>query len=405
MNVSRFLSRSVARVTPTMHKTRRACFFAAIESCLSGGSLSVTGLGRNIRNRAREKHRIKRMDRLCGNSKFHRDIDNIYRQLARLVVGRLQQPVIHIDWSDMDDRKDHFLMRASLAAQGRSLTLYEEIHPLKTKEKPHVHRAFMTTLKGLLPEGAVPVIVTDAGFRLPWFQLVLSLGWDYVGRVRNRTHCQILTEEFADDPTDGNWFPVKGLYQFAIQKTKDLGLYWLGEKAQLATRMIVLRRRAKGRRDMTVTGERARRSKSSLASAAREKEPWLLTTSLCQSTASAKKIARIYATRMQIEESFRDLKSGLQMHACGTRDKDRLDVLLIIAAVAQYLLYWLGLAVKEAGQNWQYQANSIRSRNILSNQFIGLRAYKDITLKLTKHHWQAALNTLRSLTGNPNAIY
>jgi len=151
MNVSRFLSRSVARVTPTMHKTRRACFFAAIESCLGGGSLSITGLGRNIRNRAREKHRIKRMDRLCGNGKFHRDIVPIYHQLSRLLVGRLPQPIIHIDWSDMDDRKDHFLLRASLAAQGRSLTLYEEIHPLKTKEKPHVHRAFMVTLKRLLP--------------------------------------------------------------------------------------------------------------------------------------------------------------------------------------------------------------------------------------------------------------
>ena len=37
--------------------------------------------------------------------------------------------VSHIDWSDIDNRKDHFLLRASLAAQGRSLTLYEENHP------------------------------------------------------------------------------------------------------------------------------------------------------------------------------------------------------------------------------------------------------------------------------------
>ena len=235
--------------------------------------------------------------------------------------------------------------------------------------------------------------------------LVTSLGWDYVGRVRNRTHCQKLTEEFGTYPTDGHWFPIKGLYQFAAQKVKDLGLYWLGEKAQFTTRMVVLRRRPKGRKDKTVTGERARRSKQSRASAMREKEPWLLATSLCSQSASPKKVARIYATRMQIEESFRDLKSGLKMNACGTRNMKRLEVLLIIAAVAQYLLYWLGLTVKEAGQNWQYQANSTRSRNILSNQFIGLRAYKDITLKLTKHHWQAALNTLRSLTENPNAIY
>ena len=67
-------------------------------------------------------------------------------------MRRLRHPVIHIDWSAMDDRKDHFLLQASLAAEGCSLTLYEEIYPLKTKEKPHVHRAFMTRLKELLPE-------------------------------------------------------------------------------------------------------------------------------------------------------------------------------------------------------------------------------------------------------------
>jgi len=405
MNVPRFLSRSVARVTPAMHKIRRACFFAAIESAMNGGALSVTGLGRNICNMALEKHRIKRIDRLCSNVKFHREIKSIYHRLAAQVVGRLPRPVIHIDWSDMDGRKGHFLLRASLAAQGRSLTLYEEIHPLRTKEKPHVHHAFMVKLKGLLPENAIPIIVTDAGFRIPWFQLVTSLGWDYVGRVRNRTHCQKLTEEFEADPTDGNWFPIKGLYQFARQKAKDLGRYWLGEKAQIITRMVVLHRQSKGRKDKTVTGERARRSRQSRSCAEREKEPWLLATSLCPKSASPRKITRIYATRMQIEESFRDLKSGLQMNACGTRNMKRLEVLLIIAAVTQYLLYWLGLTVKEAGKHWQYQVNSIKTRNVLSCQFIGLRAFKDKNLKLQEKHWKAALRTLKSLTENPNANY
>jgi len=405
MNVPRFLSRSIARVTPTMHKIRRQCFIAAIESAMSGGALSVTGLGRNINNKALEKHRIKRIDRLCGNVKFQREINSIYHQLCGLLIGRLQHPVIHIDWSDMDDRKGHFLIRASLGAQGRSLTLYEEIHSLKTKEKPGTHHAFMTKLKSLLPRNTTPIIVTDAGFRIPWFQLVSALGWDYVGRVRNRTHCQEFTDDFKGDPTEGHWFPIKALYQFATQKTKDLGRYWLGEKAQMTTRMVVLRRQPKSRMDKTVNGERARRSKQSLSCAEREKEPWLLATSLSPQNASPKKIAQIYATRMQIEESFRDMKSGLQMNVCGTRNMKRLEVLLIIAAMAQYLLYWLGLAVKEAGKHWQYQVNSIKTRNILSCQFIGLRAYKDKRLKLNKKHWITALNTLKSITENPNAKY
>jgi len=63
----------------------------------------------------------------------------------------------------------------------------------------------------------------------------------------------------------------------------------------------------------------------------------------------------------------------------------RQDVLRIIAVEAQYLLYWLGLAVKEAGKHMQYQVNSIETRNILSCQFIVLRAYKDKNLKFQKN--------------------
>ena len=41
-----------------MHKIRRLSLFAAIESTINGASLSVTGLGRNISNRALEKREL-----------------------------------------------------------------------------------------------------------------------------------------------------------------------------------------------------------------------------------------------------------------------------------------------------------------------------------------------------------
>jgi hypothetical protein len=78
------------------------------------------------------------------------------------------------------------------------------------------------------------------------------------------------------------------------------------------------------------------------------------------------------------------LKTGLKMNSCGFRNSPRLQVLLLIALVAQYLLFLLGLGVKAAGKHRCYQANSIKNRNVLSNQFIGLRAYKDKQLKLLK---------------------
>jgi hypothetical protein len=30
----------------------------------------------------------------------------------------------------------------------------------------------------------IPIIVTDAGFKVPWFRQLLKLKWDFVGRTR-----------------------------------------------------------------------------------------------------------------------------------------------------------------------------------------------------------------------------
>ncbi|MDQ7072896.1 MAG: hypothetical protein Q9N32_04590 [Gammaproteobacteria bacterium] len=66
------------------------------------------------------------------------------------------------------------------------------------KEKPAIHKAFMSKLKSMLPPTCKPIIVSDAGFRIPWFKLIESLGWDFVGRVRNKTMCK--------QNSDDEWF-------------------------------------------------------------------------------------------------------------------------------------------------------------------------------------------------------
>jgi hypothetical protein len=83
---------------------------------------------------------------------LHREIESIYQRMITMLIAQGSRPVILVDWSDMDNRKEHFLLRASLATQGRSLTLYEEIHPLSMEEKPQIHSKFMMQLKTMLPE-------------------------------------------------------------------------------------------------------------------------------------------------------------------------------------------------------------------------------------------------------------
>lgn len=393
MKATTILNQLLLEVTPTMHKVRRASLSAMVTSLMSGGQCSVTGLGRNIDSKTSEKHQIKRSMRLCSNPHLHNEIASIYSLMANRLIG-YQQPIILVDWSDLDPRKQHFLLRASVAVEGRSLTVLEQVYPLSEKEKPAVHKAFMTKLKSMLPPTCKPIIVSDAGFRVPWFELISSLGWDFVGRVRNRTYCQ---HKLCDE-----WTPVKSLYKKATLQAKTLGTYELRRKNPLSCHLVIYKGKAKGRHHLTATSEKTREGKPSRVHANREKEPWLLATSLTTKTAQqAKKIVQIYQTRMQIEESFRDLKTGLNFNDSNTRTLAYLSTLLLLNLLAQYVLFLLGMAVKFSQQHLRYQANSLKTRTVLSYQFIGLRAFKDRHLKLLKRDWQAAMRKIQLLMQEP----
>jgi hypothetical protein len=394
MRAQTILNTFLNDVTPSMHKVRRASLRAVLSSLLSGSQLSITALGRNIESKTTEKHQIKRSMRLCSNPHLYHEIGAIYSAMATRLIGQQTQPIILVDWSDLDPRKQHFLLRASVAIEGRSLTVLEEVHPLSRKEKPTVHKAFMQRLKALLPEGCQPIIVTDAGFRVPWFRLIESLGWDYVGRVRNRT--------FYNNKSAPDWHAVKDLYAKATATPKLLGAYQLCRRNPIVGQFCIYKNQPKGRRDLTAKGDKARKSRLSRASAEREKEPWLLATSLKRcSSHFAKKIVKIYQTRMQIEESFRDLKTGLSFNESKTRTLHYLSVLLLLAMLAQYVLFLLGMVMKLSQHHLQYQANSVKNNPVLSYQFIGLRAFRDRRLRIKNREGQAAYQQIQILMKQP----
>ena len=80
---------------------------------------------------------------------------------------------------------------------------------------------------------------------------------------------------------------------------------------------------------------------------ARAREPWLLATSLGSSQFNAASIVVMYGKRMQIEESFRDLKShryGMGFEDSRTRGSKRLSVLFLLNMLAGFAA-WLLLQV------------------------------------------------------------
>ncbi|SCZ60364.1 Transposase DDE domain-containing protein, partial [Thiohalomonas denitrificans] len=76
------------------------------------------------------------------------------------------------------------VLRASVPAEGRALTLYEEVHERTHLGSRRVQIAFLDSLAEILPSQCRPIVVTDAGFKNPWFRAVEALGWDWVGRIR-----------------------------------------------------------------------------------------------------------------------------------------------------------------------------------------------------------------------------
>jgi len=147
---------------PWMHDLRLKSLKANILAAIHEKRSTVTGLGRAIDSRAKEKHCIKRADRLLSNIHLYAEHRSVYHTITEILVGSMRRPVILIDWSDLDDSKTHYLLCAAIALEGRALTLYEEVHTIKTKEKPSTHRTFLERLKGMLAPECCPIIVPDA---------------------------------------------------------------------------------------------------------------------------------------------------------------------------------------------------------------------------------------------------
>jgi len=172
----------------------------------------------------------------------------------------------------------------------------------------------------------------------------------------------------------------------------------MSRRDPIACDMVIYKKEKRGRKDLVATGERARRCKKSLSNAAKEREPWLLATSLSSNeTSFTKRVVKIYKSRMQIEESFSDLKTGFNFNQSNSRKQKRIEVLLLISIIAQFVLFLLGVAVKLLGKHLRYQVNSIKERNVLCYQYIGLRVLKDRHLKLNEYDITLAFERIKTL--------
>lgn len=336
MHALRILQQRLRCACPQIHLKRLTALLSCVAGALRGQRLTLTELGRALPRQARVKHSIKRVDRLLGNVHLGSERFGIYQRIARWLLTGTQRPVIVVDWWDLTADRRWQLLRAALPMGGRTLTLYEEVHPLRHLGNRRVHGAFLRQLKTILPAAATPIVVTDAGFKAPWFKALTRMGWHWIGRIRGQQYVRAEGETL--------WVRCKLLYAQAHAVAQALGLHEIVRGNRVRCNLYLVKRRKKNRIHKSVFGQRCR-SAHSLKQEAGQRDPWLLAASASLTTLNATAIVNIYAQRMQIEQAFRDLKSdryglGFELHL--SRGRERIATLLLIASLTLLVLWQIG---------------------------------------------------------------
>jgi hypothetical protein len=364
----------------------------AVESIVSrGGKLTLTSLGRHLSGSAKVKNKIKAVDYLLGNGALYGERLALYRQTSQTLLGGLTEAEILVDWSPCAHH-DNQLLKASVVLRGRSMTLYEEVHPEKKLGNYQVHQGFLACLKRIIPKHCHVTVITDAGFKTDWFELVLQQGWDFIGRIRSNMKFQPVGE--------ATWRDCLSEYPSATRRPAFRGEVLLSKANQLRCFMYLYRDKPRLNQQSTKQQKRSTKDKDYSKSSY---DPWLLVTSCAGGEAKALACVNSYRKRMKVEHEFRDTKDvqwGIGLSETRTYNPSRLEILLLVGHLALLLLWLVGLATEQQGRHYAYQANTVKGHRVLSLVFLGLQ----VILHEPHNIQLAKLDAALSL-GKTNAIY
>lgn len=322
----------------SLHAFRRRGLLLAVEAAVRCRALTLIDLACSYPVIERVRSALKRLDRLLSNRGLHADRPLIYQAMTRWLLTS-PTPLIIVDWSDLKRDGQWCLLRAAVPVKGRCLSIAELVVPRAQQGNGKVQRKLLLQLKALLPEGVCPIVITDAGFRTDWFADVESFGWHWIGRLRGRMRVRLNGQS--------EWLLSHELHSLQRGSARDLQTAQLTCKRAHKCRLVIGARKAlQVRHSLTQQGTRSQ-DRRHIKSAQRTRECRLLACSLSLRAYRAAMIETMYRRRMQIEESFRDLKShryGMGFEDSQTRKLERLQMLLLIHALTQWAMWVIGSA-------------------------------------------------------------
>jgi hypothetical protein len=359
----------VLSVCSPLRKSQAKTLADLVAAAAQVGRLSLAALGRHLAGPALCKHRIKRAWRFCANPRVT-VADGMRGLIERLGRRRGEPLLVALDWVEV--RSFHTLMAAAVFG-GRALPLLWASYPEWElyKSQNNLEEGLLRLLRSLVPPHVEIVVLADRGF----------------GRAELARTC----------------LGLPGLH-FLLRIKPDVGVRhprWRGLLCDYPVRPGIRRvlRQAAYRLTDPVTLNVVIRWKKGLP--AGRNEPWFLITDLPGNAAS---LTALYARRMAVEELFRDdksLRNGWALRLTQLREARRLDRLLLIVALAYWLLVGLGLLARQKHRPalWCSTNREKRGRQQCSAFTIG-RTVRDLLHERPADAFQAAADATASAAIN-----
>ena len=350
---------------PFIHQTRLDAVMDVAYALQHSQNLSLSEMGRNLAGKSDVKHRIKKVDRLEGNEKLHSELQELYMGLSGYVFTYISQDKklpIMVDLCFMKDDRTIQMLSAEFASKGRTIPVYREI--FKEGELKNRAKSFLKNLATCLPKDRQVIIGMDAGFGEDWFKNIQSHGWHWVCRVRGEKNLKF--------PKAEKWISIKEFIPTVNERTTDYKEVLLTKEHQHSCRIVTTRKSSAGRKAKTRRGVITNKIAGGAYSKA-AKEPWILATNLPVEY-KATEVVNLYSKRMQIEESFRDVKShqfGLGGRYVRTTCTHRWGVKMLLAAIVQITYWVIGVIGHSQGMQRHFQANTVKDKKVFSYFTLG----------------------------------
>jgi hypothetical protein len=305
----------VLTLCTALRKSQAKTLADLVAAALSVQRVSLAALGRLLTGEALAKHRIKRAWRFCANPRVT-VADGMKGVLDRLGRRHRHTPlVVALDWVEV--RTFHTLMAAAVLG-GRAVPLLWASYPEweLRKSQNNLEEGLLRLLKSLLPEDVRVIVLADRGFgRAELARACRQIGLHFL--IRIKPDAGVRHPRYRGLLKD---YPVKK----GMKRVLRDAAYRLSDPVTLNV-VIRWKRGLPPKRD----------------------EAWFLITDL---GGSAAELTELYARRMAVEELFRDGKSqrnGWALRQTQLRQADRFDRLLLVLALAYWLLVVLGLVARQ----------------------------------------------------------